>query len=192
MDGNVYSIVKIGSQIWIAENIKTTRLNDSTSIPNVTDQTIWASLTTPARCWCNNDSISYNNQFGALYNWYEVNIGKLAPKGWHVATDEEWVTLTYFLGNSEAGGKLKESWTLNWLAPNTGVTNETHLTTLPGGGRGQDNGTFEGLGVVSFWRTSIVLDDTYSRFRSVGYNNSGVGKSGSGKNNGLYVRCIKN
>ena len=190
IDGNVYRTVKIGTQIWMAENLKTTSFNDSTSIPNVTDQVTWASLTTPGYCWYN-DSIYYKNSFGALYNWYTVNTGKLAPKGWHVATDEEWAILTTFLGDSVAGGKLKETGTLNWTAPNTGATNVTGFTALPGGGRGDDNGTFDFKGTISFWWTSTVLDDTYARFRSLGYNNSGVGKSGSGKDNGLYVRCVK-
>jgi len=190
IDGNVYNTVKIGNQLWMAENLKTTRFNDSTSIPNVTDQVTWATLTTPGYCWYN-DSIYYKNSFGALYNWYTVNSGKLAPKGWHVATDEEWAILTTFLGDSVAGGKLKETGTLNWTAPNTGATNVTGFTALPGGGRGYDNGTFDFKGTISFWWTSTVLDDTYARFRSIGYNNSGVGKSGSGKDNGLYVRCVK-
>ena len=190
IDGNVYRTVKIGTQTWMAENLRTTSFNDSTSIPNVTDQATWASLTTPGYCWFN-DSIQYKNKFGGLYNWYAVNTGKLAPKGWHVATDNEWGTLTAFLDESLAGGKLKETGTLNWTAPNTGATNETGFTALPGGGRGNDSGTFDFMGTIGFWWTSTVLDDTYARFRSLGYNNSGVGKSGSGKDNGLYIRCIK-
>ena len=190
IDGNVYSTVKIGNQIWMAENLKTTSFNDSTSIPNVTDQVTWASLTTPGYCWYN-DSIYYKTTFGALYNWYTVNTGKLAPKGWHVATDDEWAILTTFLGDNVAGGKLKVTGTNYWLSPNTGATNETNFSAYPGGGRGNDNGTFDFMGTISFWWTSTVLDDTYARFRSVGYNNSGVGKSGSGKDNGLYVRCVK-
>ena len=191
IDGNVYHVITIGTQTWMSENLKTTRFNDSISIPLVTDPSSWARLTTPGYCWYNNDSITFKNTVGTLYNWYAVNTGKLAPAGWHVASDEEWETLTNFLGIDEAGGKLKETGTLNWTAPNTGATNMTDFTALPGGGRGNDTGTFEGLGIVSFWWTSTVLDETYSRFRSVGYNNSGVGKSGSGKDNGLYVRCIK-
>jgi len=191
IDGNVYHTVTIGTQTWMAENLKTTRFNDSIAIPLVTDQISWAGLTTPGYCWYNNDSASFKNTFGGLYNWYAVNTGKLAPIGWHVATDDEWETLTNFLGYDQAGGKLKETGTINWTAPNAGATNETNFSALPGGGRGNDNGTFDFMGKISFWWTSTVLTDFYAKFRSVGYNNSGIGKSGSGKVNGLYVRCIK-
>ena len=191
IDGNVYHTVTIGTQTWMAENLKTTRFNDSIAIPLVTDQISWAGLTTPGYCWYNNDSASFKNTFGGLYNWYAVNTGKLAPIGWHVATDDEWETLTNFLGYDQAGGKLKVTGTINWTAPNAGATNETNFSALPGGGRGNDNGTFDFMGKISFWWTSTVLTDFYAKFRSVGYNNSGIGKSGSGKANGLYVRCIK-
>jgi len=157
----------------------------------VRDQAAWASMTTPAYCWYNNDSTSYNRTLGTMYNWYTVETGKLAPKGWHVATDNDWETLTTFLGENIVGGKLKEAGLLYWSAPNTGATNETNFTALPGGNRGQNNGTFNELGTGSFWWTSTVLDDFYSKFRSVGYMSSGIGKSGSGKVNGLYVRCVK-
>ena len=98
IDGNVYHTVTIGTQVWMVENLKTTRYNDGTAIPLVTDGTAWAALTTPGYCWYNNDSATYKNTYGALYNWYAVNTGKLAPTGWHVPTDSEWTVLTTYLG----------------------------------------------------------------------------------------------
>jgi len=98
IDGNVYHTVIIGTQIWMVENLKTTKYNDGTSIANVTDNVEWIGLTSPAYCWYNNYT-SYKTQFGALYNWYAVNTGKLAPTGWHVPSHAEWTTLTnFFLG----------------------------------------------------------------------------------------------
>ena len=82
-DGNVYTSVTIGTQVWMVENLKTTKYNDGTPIPNVTDNTEWSNLTTPAYCWYDND-ITKKNPYGALYNGYAVRTGKLCPTGWHV------------------------------------------------------------------------------------------------------------
>jgi hypothetical protein len=105
IDGNIYSTVTIGTQTWMKQDLKTTRYNDGAAIPLVTDNTAWAALTTPGYCLYNNtnnaDSI---RTFGALYNWYAVNTGKLAPTGWHVATDAEWTTLTTYLGGTTVAG----------------------------------------------------------------------------------------
>jgi uncharacterized protein (TIGR02145 family) len=122
------------------QDLKTTRLNDGTVIPMVTDRAAWTALTTPGYCLYNNtnnaDSI---RTFGALYNWYAVNTGKLAPKGWHVPSNAEWTTLTTYLGgDSVAGGKLKEAGLANWITPNVGATNETGFSALPGGLRYHD------------------------------------------------------
>jgi len=89
----------------MAENLKTTKLNDGTSIPLVTSSATWGTLSTPAYCWYNNDEASYKVTYGALYNWYTVNTGKLCPSGWHIPNDAEWTTLTNYLGGlSLAGG----------------------------------------------------------------------------------------
>ena len=104
IDGNVYHTVTIGTQVWMVENLKTTKYNDGTAIPLVTDNTAWGALTTPGYCWYNNDSATYKNTYGALYNWYAVNTGKLAPTGWHVPTDSEWTVLTTYLGGQSVAG----------------------------------------------------------------------------------------
>ncbi|MDD4970289.1 MAG: fibrobacter succinogenes major paralogous domain-containing protein [Paludibacter sp.] len=190
-DGNIYHTVTIGTQTWMVENLKTTKLNDGTAIPRVNEKASWGNLTTPGYCWYNNDSIANKNTYGAIYNWYSVNTGKLAPAGWHVPTDVEWTTLTDYLGLDVAGGKLKETGTLHWASPNTGATNETGFTAVPGGYRGNNDGTFDVLGTGCFWWTSTPQTDIYSFFRSVGYSSAGIGRSGSQRVNGLSVRCIK-
>lgn len=107
-DGNVYKTVKIGNQVWMAENLRTTRYNDGKLVPYVTDNTEWSNLSTPGYCYYNND-ITNKDIYGAFYNWYAVNTGKLAPKGGHIPTEAEWKVLTDYLGGEGiAGGKLKE------------------------------------------------------------------------------------
>jgi len=93
VDGNEYRTVIIGSQTWMIENLRTTRYADSTAIPMVSDSASWRNLLTPGYCWYNNDSTTNKNEFGALYNWYTVDTGKLPPRGWHVPTEEDWTTL---------------------------------------------------------------------------------------------------
>ena len=132
IDGNIYHTVTIGNQVWMVENLKTTRYNDGTAIPNVTDSSVWSKLSTPAYCWYNNDASSYKATYGALYNWYAVNVQKLCPKGWHVASNAEFYALNSFLDGE--CGKLKEAGTIHWYSPNKGATNETGFTALPGGG----------------------------------------------------------
>src|SRR4030043_1071771 len=100
-DGNTYATVTIGSQIWMKENLKTTRLNSGTSIPLVTDNTGWANSITPVYCWYNNNESTYKNIYGALYNWYTVTTGNLCPLGWHVPTDGDWKILEMHLGMSQ-------------------------------------------------------------------------------------------
>ena len=109
VDGNVYHTLKIGSQVWMVENLKTTRYNDSTEITMIEDSTLWNHLTEPACCWMDND-LNNKEPYGGLYNWYAVNTGKLCPDGWHVPTNEEWTELIDYLGGIQvAGGKLKEA-----------------------------------------------------------------------------------
>lgn len=147
IDGNIYNTIAIGSQIWMKENLRTTKYNDGTSIPLVTNSTEWASITL-GYCWYNNDPANYKSTYGALYNFLAVcsiyNGGKnICPTGWHVPSYDEWVTLALYLDpnaiqfyntiSSVAGGKLKESGTDHWQSPNFGATNETGFTALPGG-----------------------------------------------------------
>jgi uncharacterized protein (TIGR02145 family) len=188
-DGNMYYTVTIGSQVWMAENLKTTKYNDGTDIPNVTDVNQWANLYTPAYCWYNND-IGYKETYGALYNFYTVNTGKLCPAGWHIPTDAEWSTLTDYLGESVAGSKLKETGTTHWYKPNTGATNETGFTALPGGYRHHD-GNFYAIDYLGQWWSSTEYITTYAYGRSMYTLNSDVYRYYNSKEMGSYVRCVK-
>jgi len=194
IDGNVYHVVTIGTQTWMVENLKATRYNDGTAIPLVTDSVAWNALSTPEYCWYNNNSITYKNTYGALYNWYTVNTGKLAPTGWHVPADSEWSVLTTYLGGeSVAGGKLKETGTTHWGSPNTAATNETGFTALPGGCRDGIYGTFHDVGHGGFWWSATAYDATYSwsLVRYMDYGSANVYSTTTISNNGYSVRCVQ-
>jgi uncharacterized protein (TIGR02145 family) len=189
-DGNEYDTVVIGTQVWLWENLKTTKYNDGTAIPNLTEYTEWINFTKGAYCWYNND-ISYKTPYGALYNWYAVNTGKLCPEGWHVPTDSEWTKLiTYLGGENVAGGKLKESGTGHWAVPNIGATNESGFAALPGGGGG-GIGSFSGLTYTGEWWNSDVNEDE-AWFLEIYYNSRYIYKNEGTRYRGHSVRCIKN
>jgi uncharacterized protein (TIGR02145 family) len=188
IENNIYKTILIGTQTWMAENLKVTRYNDNTGIPFVPNITRWENLTEPGYCWFNNDSVAY----GALYNWYTVNTGKLCPEGWHVPTDVEWTTLiTYLDGDSVAAGKLKETGTVHWLSPNTGSSNETGFTALPGGYRNYV-GTFGNLKNSGYWWTSVESAAVNADYSTMSYNSEHTYQSNSSKLSGFSVRCIKN
>ena len=196
IDNNHYRIVQIGSQVWMAENLKTTKYNDGTAIPLVTDSTAWLNLTTPGYCWYNNDAATYKNTYGALYNWYVVNTGKLAPTGWHVPTDAEWTILTTYLGgDSIAGGKMKSTGTIEagtglWYSPNTGATNESGFTAVPAGFR-DGNGTFSNIGGYGYWWSSSEDYTTNAWLRYLTYDNSNVYRIDNYEYAGFSVRCVR-
>jgi uncharacterized protein (TIGR02145 family) len=188
--GNVYEVVTIGTQVWMAENLKVTKFNNGDDIPFVTDPTSWSNLTSPGYCWYVNTSET--NEYGALYNWYTVNSGNLCPTGWHVPSDVEWTTLTNYLGGtSVAGGKLKETGTEHWMSPNTGATNETGFTALPGGCR-DSNGVYTYMSTGGFyWSTTPVGVSTRAWYRYLNYNEATISRLNNNKNTGYSVRCIK-
>jgi len=189
-DGNEYKTVPIGTQVWLAENLKTTKFNDSTQITNITDSAKWAALTTPAYCWYENDEATYKNTYGALYNWHAVNTNKLCPTGWHVPIDAEWTTLINYLGgDSVAGGKLKETRTTHWESPNTGATNEKGFTALPGGYH--YDGAFLSIGYIGSWWSATKLNEIYAWYRKMYYNSSIVKSYNYKMREGFSVRCIK-
>lgn len=191
IDGNIYHTVKIGPQVWMAENLKTTRYNDGTSIPLVTSGSAWATLTTPGYCFYDNDATVNKATYGAMYNWYTVSTGKLCPRGWLVPSDAEWTTLTNYLGGENAaGGKLKESGISHWGTPNDGATNSSGFTALPGGFR-QDDGSFYNINDDATWWSSSVNNPQSARGRNVNYNYSYVTKDSYNKNFGFSVRCVK-
>lgn len=189
IEGNEYNTIQIGSQIWMAENLRTTTYNDGTPIPNVTEFADWQALTSGAYAWYDNDEATNKNLYGALYNAYAVDTGKLAPEGWHIPTDEEWEILADYLGGySVAGGKLKEKGTNNWNAPNSDATNVVGFTALPGGFR---DGGFIGLGVNAQWWTSTETSPTEARYRWVAYDHGTLAGLSYLKRNGFSIRCVK-
>jgi uncharacterized protein (TIGR02145 family) len=175
----------------MVENLRTTRYNDGTAIPLVTDDTEWKKLTTPGYCWYDNDPATYGSTYGALYNWYAVNRGKLCPTGWHVATDAEWTRLTNYLGGATvAGGKMKEAGLSHWESPNEGATNSSGFTALPGGYRSID-GSFNYLTYsADFWSSSQDgASDAWSRY--LGGSNEYVGRYDDYKTYGFSCRCLQ-
>ncbi len=189
-DNNTYGVIRIGGQVWIDENLKTTHFNDGTPISLVTGNSAWSNLTTPGYCWYGNNEAN-KDVYGALYNWYSVDGGNLCPTGWHPATDDDWLTLELFLGGSSpAGGELKEIGTDHWTAPNEGATNSSEFTALPGGWR-LDTGTFEFMGNYGLWWTSTeyLLPDAW--FRRIQYDQDKVFRSIKAEKAGMSVRCVK-
>lgn len=193
IDGNIYNTVTIGTQVWMVENLKVTHYQNGDEIPNIADGIEWINLSSGAYCFHSNSS---NNDeiYGKLYNWYAVNdTRKIAPKGWHVATDDEWTILLDHLGGEDiAGGKLKETGTNHWITPNTGATNESGFTALPGSVRSYTaEGAFSELGVnCDFW-SATEYNVTNAWLRYLRYNNKNVGRSYSDKKTGASVRCVK-
>lgn len=189
-DGNVYKTVTIGTQIWIAENLRTTKYNDGSVIPNVTNNSGWAGLTTGAYCNYNNTSKADTiATYGRLYNWYAVNTGKLAPKGWHVPTDEEWAQLTDYVGDD--GGKLKETDTTHWNSPNPEATNQTGFTALPGGGRSSFAGEFSSIGDYGYWWSAIGFIPNGAYGMKIFWASSSICMGDYSAGMGCSVRCVR-
>ncbi|MGM0650448.1 MAG: fibrobacter succinogenes major paralogous domain-containing protein, partial [Bacteroidota bacterium] len=189
--GNVYDIVKIGDQYWMADNLRTNKLNDGTDIQLVEDNGQWSGLDTPGCCWYDNDSASYAQDYGALYNWYVIETGQLCPEGWHVPTNDDWTELTDFLGGeSVAGGKLKQMGTTYWSSPNTGATNSTGFTALPGGRRYND-GTFDSMGYNSYMWSATSISVTDAWYRKLSYDEANMYAGSYSKKNGFSVRCVR-
>jgi uncharacterized protein (TIGR02145 family) len=200
-DGNQYTVVKIGSAVWMAENLKTTKYNDNSLIPNVTENAAWANQTTGAYCWYNNDMAFNKPIYGALYNWFAVNNGKLCPAGWHVATDAEYKTMEQSIGMAQAeldvwgwrgtdqGTKMKNS--TGWSAGQTG-NNASGFAAIPGGYRFYQDGSFYNQNMLSYWWTATEHDATRAWYRRLDGDNAKVYRASGEKPAGKYVRCVKN
>jgi len=191
IDGNLYHTITIGKQTWMVENLKTTKYNDGTSIPLITDGYQWINLTSPAYSWANND-INSKDVYGALYNFYSISTGKLAPNGWHVPTDSDWVTLENYLGGPNiSGAKMKESGTTHWLSPNSGATNESGFSALPGGYRSISTGDFIDEGIWGCWWSSTISNGSVWRVILTN-TSSAFDYKLDVLNYGFSVKCIKN
>ncbi|MCD4745042.1 MAG: fibrobacter succinogenes major paralogous domain-containing protein, partial [Bacteroidales bacterium] len=206
IDGNTYNTVQIGSQCWMAENLKTTTYQNGTPIPNVTDDGAWFNLTTGAYVWYDND-ISWKDLYGALYNWYAtVDANGLCPTGWHVPTNDEWTALTDFIGGTASphGNELKscrqvnspQGWGCNtsehprWNESSENGTDNYGFSGLPGGDR-SGSGNFYYVGDYGLWWSSAEGSSSGSWYRGLTYYDGAVGVSSSSKQDGFSVRCLR-
>lgn len=190
-DGNEYDTISIGTQVWMKQNLKVTHYNDGTPIPNVSDSTAWAGLTSGARCYFNNDSVTFDSVYGALYNWYVATNPNICPSGWHISTNAEWLQVEIALGgDAVAGGEMKEAGTLHWLSPNTGATNNSGYTGLPGGLR-DANSNYNYVSENGLWWTKSSYNTTLAWSTYLWYLNTGVDHNPTPKKMGLSIRCIK-
>jgi len=206
IEGNEYNYITIGTQVWMVENLKTTKYNDGTFIPLVIDGTAWSNLSTPGYCFYNIDA-SNKTTYGALYNWYTINTGKLAPNGWHVPTYVEWTTLqNYLIANgfnydgTTTGNKIAKSLAFNSLwSTDTGVgtigndltkNNTSGFAGLPGGNRYYD-GTFNYVGRGGYWWSSTE-NNTNNAWPFYMYSFSrGTERNNEYKQYGCSVRCVR-
>ena len=210
IDGYVYQSVTNCNQTWTKQNLNVSKYTDGTPIPQVTDPTQWANLTTGAWCYYNNDPAN-EAIYGKLYNWYALAgiydaasannpalRKKLAPTGWHVPIDAEWSSLVNCLdpnadgGNNFpniAGGKMKSTSTL-WISPNTDATNASGFTGLPGGCR-LYYGSFNAIGGGGGWWSSSEYGTASAWIRGLEYDHGYAVREGYDKEGGFSVRCIK-
>jgi uncharacterized protein (TIGR02145 family) len=201
IDGNIYDIVTIGNQTWMAEDLRTTKYADGTPITNVETDTEWGNLennnSDKAYCFYDNNE---NSDYGALYTcaaatngvvFTTVNVQGVCPDGWHLPNNSEWDELGAYLGYDVAGGKLKEVGTSHWEAPNEGTTNSTGFTALPSGYREQD-GAFAELTRLAFWWTSTESSLDYANVWYVNNGSTSIMDKDERKSMGLSVRCVLN
>ena len=192
VDGNTYNTVSIGNQIWLTENLKTTKFNNQDPIPLVTDNTLWSTQTEAAYCSYQDDNL-LANEYGNLYNWHVLNdIRNVCPTGYHVPSILEWEALIDFLGGAAvAGGKLKEAGLAHWIDPNTGATNSSGFTLLPSGWRAHNNGFYENLTYMAYQWSSTSIDALNASIMLVGFDSESCLTSESHKLTGLPIRCLK-
>ena len=188
-EGNSYRTVKAGSQWWMAQDLRTTKLNNGVPIPVKTDINDWVNTPNPAMCYYENDTAN-GTTYGALYNYNAVSSEKICPVGWHVPTQEEWTALANTLGGNDiAGGKMKETGTAHWNNPNTGATNESKFTAVPSGSR-TEQGYFGGLHNYSLWWTR-TLYSTGAWARDATYGDIKSSQSCQALRSGLSIRCVR-
>ena len=192
--------IKICDQIWMSKNLDVSKYRNGDDIPQVTAASVWKTLTTGAWCWYNNDSANYAATYGKLYNWYAVNdVRGLAPTGWHIPSDPEWVILTdtCLSGFAIAGAETKTTGTIQagtglWYSPNTGATNSSGFGGLPGGLR-NNIGSFTSLGFLgSWWSSTEYISNDKAWNHNLYYNNvNAISANSNLKILGFSVRCIK-
>lgn len=190
IDGNEYLTVVIFNQTWIAENLKTTKLNDGSPIIKSSVSDTLADNTLPHYSIYDNETDN-KNHYGVLYNWYAINTQKLCPTGWKVPSEEDWEMLTDSLGGTSiAGGKLKQNGTAYWKSANVNATNSYNFNALPGGYRNL-KGTFKHLGERGFWWSSTSRDSVSSWYQALYYYSGQIYNNNFSNNMGFSVRCVK-
>lgn len=196
LEGNTYKTIQIGTQIWMAENLRVTKFRNNTPILNISDSLQWANLydnNTQVAAWAHyqNDP-SNNGVYGKLYNWYAaVNSNGICPQGWHVPSDGEWTTLTNFLGGEPvAAGKMKSAGTQYWKTPNVEATNSSGFSALAGGLRYYYS-SFDFLFDFGTWWSATADNTTRSWARYLSYEFGSVFRTSSIKENGFSIRCLK-
>jgi uncharacterized protein (TIGR02145 family) len=196
VEGNSYKTVYIGTQQWMAENLKTAKYSDGTFIPYITDNSQWVSQTEgDAGGWCyyNNDAAN-NAKYGKLYNWYVVdgwNKKKVCPTGWHVPIRTEWAVLSDYLGGDDvAGGKMKEVGTTSWVSPNTSATNTSLFTALPGGYRDY-TGSYGWIGYDGSWWSSSQMEQYKGDYHYLNASSGALAIYSDDIRAGFSVRCLR-
>ncbi|ASQ90700.1 hypothetical protein CHL67_06965 [Prosthecochloris sp. GSB1] len=204
VDGNVYKAVKIGDQIWMAENLVVKHYRNGDPIPEVRELDEWVALESGA--WSVQENApEHGKLFGKLYNWYAVNDPRgLAPQGWRVPTEEDWRKLEQHLGmnpeeldgvefrgkEENVGGKLKETGSEHWDKPNTGATNETGFAARAGGYRDND-GPFNFFGKYAAFWTATGAENGRVWFRGMTTTDQGVYRFSFNQKCGFSVRCVR-
>jgi uncharacterized protein (TIGR02145 family) len=202
IDGNSYHMITIGTQIWMAENLKVSKYRSGDNIGTTTPATLNISgQSAPKYLWAFEGNYNYVATYGFLYTWHVVTDARgLCPIGWHVPTDSEWHNLALYLDpaakldfdeSSIAGGMLKETGTNNWSSPNTGATNETGFSAVPGGERAGFNSGFYSVGFDAYYWSYTEQAYNSAWYRGFYYNNNGMGRYMSYEFDGFSVRCIK-
>ncbi len=185
-DKRIFKIVKIRSQVWMAENLNVSTYSNGDSIPQIKDAVLWSKQKTGAWCYYENKTEN-GSKYGKLYNWYAVNDPRgLAPRGFHIPSDEEWEQLIDNIGQSKAGAKIKakKGWKLNENA-----TNESGFSGLPGGYR-YNVGAFLYVGNnACFWSSTESLNNK-AWGRTLSHKMSDVGRDDGSLGSGLSVRCV--
>ena len=191
-EGNSYATVVIGTQEWMAENLRSSTYANGDTIPKVANANQWTQLTTGAWVHYGNNS-NYDIPRGKLYNWYTIaDPRNVCPTGWRVPTDAEWTVLTDYLGGmSVAGGKMKSTGTEIWIAPNGGATNESGFSGLPGGFRSSIDGTYGYINGNAWWWSASEAGEDIAWIRNVSIYFETIDRGAFNLNNGISVRCLR-